>query len=229
MEAEKIDTEQSPGLKVGSLLKHLASFGHKRHETKESLYKDYKEKADILTQAIWKEMILVPPPNPNNPPPVVCVMSLRMFFAFINLDRMMDFHLNWLNWCSHDSGGAPTIVTMSRDTDDIIKKVRQIKDNPEKWVSVTKVTKMRMCLNQHYEKLMEMKKYSKIYALYVMFISFVQLTMSHNEHIKELQNGVLCSHQETGNMRKTLSECQKDIDTGVKERVTFKAKKFERS
>ena len=129
-------------------------------------------------------------------------------------------------------GRMPIINTAAlvwRDTDDIIKKVRQIKDNPEKWVSVTKVTKMRMCLNQHYEKLMEMKKYSKIYALYVMFISFVQLTMSHNEHIKELQNGVLCSHQETGNMRKTLSECQKDIDTGVKERVTFKAKKFERS
>lgn len=229
MQAEKIATEESPELKVGPMLKLVASFGHKQHETKESLQKDYKESAEILTLSIRKEMSLNPTPNANNPPPIACVMSLRIFFAFIGTDQMIDFHLNWLEWCSYDGGGMPTIVSMSKDMDDIIKKVRQIKEHPEKWVSVVKLTKMRKCLNQQYEKIMEMKKHSKMYALYVMFISFVQLTMSHNEHLKELQNGVLDSHKETGDMKKTLAASQKHADTGVKEKVGFRAKKFERS
>lgn len=229
MQAEKIATEESPELKVGPMLELVACFGHKRHETKESLQKEYKESAEILAQSIWKEMSLTATPNANHPPPIACVMSLRMFFAFIGTDQMIDFHLNWLEWCSHDAGGMPTIISMSRDMDDIIKKVRQIKEHPEKWVSVAKVTKMRKCLNQQYEKIMEMKKHSKMYALYVMYISFVQLTMSHNEHLKELQNGVLHSHKETCDMKKTLATSQKHADTGLKEKVGFRAKKFERS
>ena len=229
MEVEKMTGQESPEINVGGVQKLVAGFCQKRHATKESLHKDYKESADLLTYAMCKEMILVPPPNANNPPPIACVMSLRMFFAFIGPDQMIDFHLNWLEWCSHDGGAIPTIVSLSRDSDDIIKKVRQIKEAPEKWVSAVKLTKMRKCLNQQYEKVMELKKHSKMYPLYVMFISFVQITMGHNEEVKDLQNGVLCSNQESGDMKKTLAQSQKQADTGVKAKAGFRAKKFERS
>merc|ERR1711862_504443 len=172
--------------------KQMEQFEPNEMDEKSEIIKEFQKNANDLVDKLKEDLIVNHVLEKHQSPPVYVIISLRMFFAFVKPDHLMDFHLNWLNWAPMPGDNLPCICNYQLHEDKKEhhgKTFRKIIDDIEHHISLAKMKKVYTFYNKNKEHIDELQKHPKLWPVYVLLVEFVVMTVKVMYRIYKLQDG----------------------------------------